>query len=90
LLLPGTYNLTYQAPGYITYHADAIAVESGGATRKDIFLSDGDVNQDGTKDAEDVQAVVNAALGKATSFDADVDGRGLSATDIQAVINAVL
>mgnify|MGYP000852735290 FL=1 len=90
LLLPGTYNLTYQAPGYITYHADAIAVESSGTTRKDIFLSDGDVNQDGTKDAEDVQAVVNAALGKATSFDADVDGRGLSATDIQAVINAVL
>ena len=85
LLLPGNHTLTIEAPGYVPYTFD-VAVDAGAAARTDVALSNGDINGDGVVDAVDVQLVVNAVLGMAVQFDADVDGRGPSATDIQAVI----
>ncbi|HRZ83640.1 MAG TPA: M14 family zinc carboxypeptidase [Candidatus Hydrogenedentes bacterium] len=90
LLLPGTYSLSWEAPGHITYHVDGVAVAGGPATRRDVAISDGDLNADGAVGAADIQLAVNAVLGDAVGVDADVDGRGLSATDIQAVINRSL
>lgn len=89
LLLPGTYHLAFSSEGYISYFVDAVTVEEGAATRVDITLSDGDINDSGTVDAHDVQSEVDAILGRSVSFDADVNGRGLTATDIQAVINQI-
>lgn len=90
LLLPGTYSLSWEAPGHITYHVDGITVAGGPATRRDVTVSDGDLDSDGMVGAADIQLAVNAVLGDAVGVDADVDGRGLSATDIQAVINRSL
>lgn len=90
LLLPGTYHLSWSAPGFITYRADNVPVAGGPATRVDVQLSDGDLDADGFVGASDIQTVVNAVLGVPVGVDADVDGRGLSATDIQAVINQSL
>ncbi len=90
LLLPGTVDLGFSAPGYIPYHVNGVVVEDGAATRVDVPLSDGDVNLDGSVGAADVQAAVNALLGYTMPYDADVDGRGVSATDVQAVVNKAL
>ncbi len=90
LLLPGTYSLSWEAPGYIPYHVDGITVAGGPATRRDVAISDGDLDGDGLVGAADIQLAVNAVLGDTVGVDADVDGRGLSATDIQAVINRSL
>lgn len=90
LLLPGTYDLVFSAPECIPYYVDNVVVTEGDATRVDLTLSDGDVNQDGSVGAADVQAVVNAILGYSVTYDADVDGRGVSATDLQTVINRTL
>ena len=91
LLLPGLYGLRFRAPGYIPYYVDNVEVIPGApATRVDVALSNGDVNYDGRIDALDLQLVVNGVLGRPVTYDVDVDGRGLSATDIQAVINRIL
>lgn len=90
LLLPGTYSLSWEAPGHIPYHVDGITVAGGPATRRDVTVSDGDLDADGVVGAADIQLAVNAVLGGPVGVDADVDGRGLSATDIQAVINRSL
>ncbi len=91
-LLAGTYNLSWSAPGYITYHVDNIAVTSDTETRVDVGLSNGDVNGDGQVNSVDLQLVINAVLGRtsAVTVDADVDGRGVTATDVQAVVNMAL
>lgn len=90
LVLPGTYRLHIDAPGYIPYHVSNVEVPDGPATRMDVTLSNGDLNGDSVVDALDVQLVANAAVGYAVPTDADVDGDGVSATDIQAVINRAL
>lgn len=87
LILPGEYDVSFHAEGYISYYVDNVLVEEGPATRVDVPISDGDVNGDGIVDMQDVHLVVDAALGRDIPYDADVDGRGISATDIQAVIN---
>lgn len=87
LLLPGSCDLLLEAPGFIPYHVDDVAVTDGPATRVDISLSDGDLNKDSVVDGQDVQNAVQVVMANAVDADADVDGRGLSATDIQAVIN---
>jgi len=51
----------------------------------------GDVNETGEVDAQDVQLVINEALGLDTQLDCDLDGNGyVDAVDVQLVINAVL
>lgn len=90
LLLAGTYNLRVEAEGYIPYRLSGVVVPEGGHATRNVFLSDGDLNADGSVDAGDIQTVVNALLSRSGTVDADVDGLGLGATDVQAVINKVL
>ena len=90
LLLPGVYAMEWQADGYISWRAEGVTVGSGEAVRVDVALSNGDINADGAVNAADIQLVVNAILGINTTVNADVDGLGTSATDVQAVINKAL
>ena len=87
LVLAGTYNVSYQAEDYITYYVDNVVVEEGPATRVDVAMCNGDINGDGNRNGTDIQLAVDAVLGRSIAYNADVNGRGLSATDIQAVIN---
>lgn len=89
LILAGTYNVSFHAENYISYYVDNVVVNAGPATRVNVFMSDGDINGDGTVDNSDVNLAVDAALGRSVAFNADVNGRGFSATDIQAVINKI-
>ncbi len=51
----------------------------------------GDVNRDGDVAANDIQMVINKALGRPVDFNTDIDGDGdTDATDIQTVIDIVL
>lgn len=88
LLLPGRYWVRVNAPGYLEYRGRVTVTEEETA-RLDAPLSTGDVDGDGDVDAADVQRVIDAVLGR-TVCDCDVDGEGLSATDIQAVVNRAL
>jgi carboxypeptidase D len=90
LLLPGQYGLACESHGFIPYHVEGVTVVQGTAVRRDFGLSDGDVDLNGNLDDSDVQAVVRGVMGATPIYEVDVDGRGLSATDIQAVINSAL
>lgn len=88
LLLPGKYNLAVTAPGYVPYRMNDVQVPDGWATRRDVPLSDGDINVDGKVDAMDVDLAVRVILGiTPIEVDIDIDGNGLGASDIQAIIN---
>lgn len=51
----------------------------------------GDVNGDGSVDVSDVNEILNAMLGEATTADADVNGDGsVDVTDVNEVINIML
>ena len=90
LLLPDTYNLAFVAQGYIPYRANAIEIQNGLATRVDVPLSTGDINGDEEINDVDIDLAVQSVLGLPVEVNADVDGNGLSATDIQAIINQTL
>ncbi len=90
LLLPGTYTLRAEAPGYIPYTTANILVGETSAVRNDVALSQGDVDGNGQVDAVDLQLVVNNILGRDETPAADVDGNGVSATDLQHLVNRVL
>lgn len=90
LLLPGRHSVRAEAPGYIPYTTDTVLVSEGTAARADAPLSQGDVNRDGQVNAADLQLVINAVLELNTLPEADVDGRGVSATDVQHLVNRVL
>lgn len=90
LLLPGAVALRVDAPGYIPYTTNDITITSGDAIRADVALSNGDVNGDGQVNAADLQLAINAVLELNTLEAADVDGRGVSATDVQHLVNWVL
>jgi len=62
-------------------------VNEGPATRVNVEMSDGDINGDSEINSSDIQLTVDAALGRSVTYNADVNGRGISASDIQAVIN---
>ena len=89
LLLPGAQTAIVQAPGYITWR-EQVEIVDGPATRLDVALSDGDVNGDGAVDAVDLQLMINAILLESSSCACDVDGGGVSASDLQSVVNRVL
>lgn len=86
LLLPGTYTMHVDAPGYVTQVIDHVVVEEGPATRVNVTLHDGDINEDGSVDSVDLQALVNHLLGAPCNFDCDIDGRGASSTDLQSLL----
>jgi len=91
LLLPGIYNLAFTVPGYIPYRVNGVEVVDGWATRQDVPLSDGDINGDDKVNDEDVDLAVEVILGiTPIDKDIDVDGNGLGASDIQAIINQSL
>lgn len=90
ILSAGAYTVHVEAPGYIPWTSEPTTVTGGSAARLDVRLSKGDVNRDGTVDALDLQLSINALLHLATVEDADVDGRGVSATDVQHLVNRVL
>ena len=89
----------YTPPGYMWagYDVDAGSGLFGYETDPPSFqfqqpVSDaGDVNEDGSVDAVDVQTVINAVLLIDTDGNCDLDGNdGVDAVDVQLVINAVL
>jgi hypothetical protein len=86
LLLPGTYSIYVDAPGYVTRVVEDIVVQEGPAKRVDVMLHDGDINEDGIVDSVDLQTLVNHLLGLPCEFDCDVDGRGVSSTDLQSLL----
>ena len=90
VLDPGQYTVRVSAPGYITYNAGPVSASSDEAVRVDVALSNGDVNRDGKINALDLQLGINALLGIAPLEDADLDGGGVSSTDVQQVINRAL
>lgn len=90
LLPPGRYTIHVDSEGYIPYTIGAVDVADGEAVRVDVSLSTGDVNGDGTTDARDLQLAINSLLGVSRLAAADVDGGGVTATDVQQIINRVL
>ncbi len=53
--------------------------------------ANGDVNQDGSVDINDVQLVVNVILGKVENSRADVNGDGsVTISDTQEVVNSII
>ncbi len=90
LLLPGMYDMEFFAPGYIPYLVRGVTVEEGGAVRRDVTLSDGDLNGDGWVEAVDIQMAIAAVLRQPGAVDADVDGGGATVTDVQHIINIAL
>jgi hypothetical protein len=65
-------------------------VVEAGAAVIDVALSDGDVDEDGVVAASDVQQIANALNGETGGFNHDVDGGGVSASDLQAVADRAL
>jgi len=90
VLAPGRHTVRVSAPGFIPYNSSPASVTSGAALRVDVALSNGDVNRDGAINALDVQLGINALLDIAPLEDADVDGGGVSSTDVQQVVNRAL
>jgi carboxypeptidase D len=90
MLLPGVYTLEYSAPGYVPKTIADLVVTDGEATRADVSLIDADVNDDGVVDASDVQFVINAILGYDVPYDCDLDGGGVTSTDLQLIVDVVL
>lgn len=95
MLLPGTYSLTFTAPGYAPRTVSNISVAASPATRVDITLDPlpywADFNGDLVVNALDIQIVVNAALGLPVGYPCDLDGNGaVDAVDVQMVLNADL
>ncbi|MBI2431312.1 MAG: carboxypeptidase regulatory-like domain-containing protein [Candidatus Hydrogenedentes bacterium] len=89
LLLPGEYRLQVRAPGYIPFEVEGVAVTEGPATRVDVGLSTGDLDGDGAVNAVDIQSVLESIL-SADPSGADVDGGGVTVTDLQTVVNLAL
>jgi len=90
MLLPGEYSLRYAASGYTPRVVTDVAVSSGEATRVDVELTQPDVNGDGVADAADVQRTINAILGISECPACDLDGGGVTSTDLQILINVIL
>jgi carboxypeptidase D len=53
MLLPGMYNLTFNAPGYAQKLVENVAVANGPATRLDVELASVDLDDDGDVDLAD-------------------------------------
>ena len=77
MLLPGTYTLRVEAPGYIPFVVRASRwTGTAGAGGRALH---GDVNRDRDVNAADLQLVINAALYELNNLSADVDGGGVGA-----------
>ena len=95
LLLPGTYTLTYSAPGFQSKTVPGIQVNASAPVNVNVELypivpATPDINNDGVIDAVDLQWVIRAAAGQAIPYAADIDGGGVSQSDVQLVLGALL
>lgn len=90
MLTPGAYTLRVSAPNHVGYTQAGVNVGTGAAARVDIALGSADINQDGNVNALDIQYVINAILERPVPYNCDVDGGGVTSTDLQLVINVVL
>jgi hypothetical protein len=90
MLLPGAYTLRIDSPGYAPVARTGVLVTDGPATRVDAELVYVDLDGDGAVTVADAQIVVNAALGLDGPPEADVDGGGVRASDVQFLVSAVL
>lgn len=83
MLLPGTYELNFSAPGYRSRTVSDVAVSEGNAARLDVSLRPeilpGDVNDDGKIDLADfilaMRAVIENALDLYKEADVNADAR---------------
>ncbi len=94
MLLPGTYSLTFAAPGFAPKTVNNIQATEP-ATRVDVELvpaaAIADINGDGQLNASDVQLVINARFGLAVPYDTDVnDDNAVDCLDVQIVTAALL
>jgi len=90
MLLPGTYDVEAYAPGYVPYLISGATVGEDEATRYNVALSNGDLDGDDRVEAVDVQMAIAAVLQQPGAVDADVDGGGVTVTDIQHIVNIAL
>jgi hypothetical protein len=88
--LPGTYDLLVRADGYFTKRIDDVEVVDNAPAHVDVVLLDADIDNDALVGATDVQWIVNATLGMGVPYECDIDGGGVTAGDIQKIVNAVL
>lgn len=94
MLLPGTYSLTFAAPGYAPKTIDNVEATEP-ATRLDVQLEPAatvaDINEDGVVNASDVQLVINARFGVNVPYNTDVNGDNVvNCLDVQLVTSALL
>lgn len=90
MLLAGTYTLEVAAEGYVTRKFRDVTVVDGPATRVDVTLMSGDVNDDGDVNSLDLQQVLNSVLKSAPCANCDFDGGGVTVTDVQLMVNTLL
>jgi len=87
MLLPGVYDLAFSAQGdYVPQTVRDVEVQEATATRVDVALLDPDIDNDGTVGATDVQLVINAILEYPVPYPCDLDGGGVTVTDLQKLI----
>ena len=86
MLLPGVYDLTFQADGFDPVVSSGVVVSSGDATRLDVelFAADGDFDGDGDVDLYDFagfQACLGSAAEEECSVFELVSGGGIDLSD---------
>jgi len=71
MLLPGTYNLTFEADGYLPHSVNNVTVTDGPATRVDVELTavQADLNADGSVDLKDFSKLARYWLLPESSVD---------------------
>ncbi|MBM3290113.1 MAG: hypothetical protein FJY92_08185, partial [Candidatus Hydrogenedentes bacterium] len=94
LLLPGTYDLKYSAPGYKSKRKRDVVVADGDAIRVNVRLKPAalktDLNHDGKTNALDIQLMVTALLDDPNEKSCDVDADGkLTVSDLRVVVRNV-
>ncbi len=90
MALPDTYDLLVRADGYFTKRIDDVEVVDDAPAHVDVVLQDADIDNDAFVGATDVQWIVNATLDMEVPYECDIDGGGVTAGDIQKIVNAVL
>lgn len=94
LLLPGTYDLRFSAPGYKTKRKKDVVVAEGEAVKVNVKLKPipvkTDINGDGKTNSLDIQKLVDALLNHPDEKSCDVDSDGkLTVSDLQLIVRSV-
>ena len=94
MLLPGTYDLRYSAPGYKSKRRHDVIVADGEAVKVNVKLTPvpvkTDLNGDGKTNSLDIQLMVTALLNTPNEESCDVDSDGkLTVSDLQLIVRNV-